>query len=146
MAACRDCGTTDETLHYRSGKMSRCHDCQHYANLMTKKTGGSVSFTREEFVEWRRASPERRRCTYCGIDSAQLYALNVINPRTKKRYEVVGVDRVDNAKAYDLENLVPSCPLCNQVKSQLLTYEEMASLGPHLRTFYDARLATAGSG
>jgi 5-methylcytosine-specific restriction endonuclease McrA len=141
MPACPDCGTTDDGLHYRSGKMTRCYDCQHYSNLSKKKTGGGVEFTRDEFVMWRRVSDDRRRCAYCGIDSEQLYTLNIINPRTKKRYEAIGVDRIDNATAYTLANLVPCCALCNQIKSQLLTYDEMLVLGPQIRALWNARLS-----
>lgn len=138
---CQDCETADETLHYRSGKMKRCYDCQNYANLATKKTGGGINFSREEFVTWKRGSPERRRCVYCGIDQAQLYALDILNPRNGSRYEAIGVDRVDNDQPYVLSNLVPCCPLCNQIKSQLLTYDEMMKLGPQLRDLWDARAA-----
>jgi hypothetical protein len=60
LPGCRDCGTTDPTLHYISGRMKRCYDCQRYLNLSTKKTGGGVEFSREEFLEWVRERPERR--------------------------------------------------------------------------------------
>jgi 5-methylcytosine-specific restriction endonuclease McrA len=119
--------------------MALCHDCQHFANLVAKKTGGGVEFTREEFIAWKREYPERRRCIYCGIDSDHLYALNILNPRTRKRFEVIGVDRRDNTRPYRLDNLDPCCPLCNQIKSQLLTSEEMQRLGPHLRGLWAAR-------
>ena len=101
-----------------------------------------VGFTREEFVLWKRASPERRCCSYCGVDSEHLYELNIANPRTGRRYEAIGVDRIDNSKPYDLANLVSCCALCNQIKSQLLTFEEMKRLGPHLRAVWDKRIAT----
>jgi 5-methylcytosine-specific restriction endonuclease McrA len=106
--------------------MSRCHDCQHYANLTKKATGGGVEFTRRSFVEWKSAVPERRKCVYCGINGEELYELNIVNPRTKKRLEVIGVDRRDNQLAYRLDNLDPCCPLCNQIKSQLLTLPRCA--------------------
>jgi 5-methylcytosine-specific restriction endonuclease McrA len=120
--------------------MSRCHDGQHFANLATKATGGGVGFTRQAFVEWKRVGPERRKCVYCGINGEELYELNIVNPRTKKRLEVIGVDRRDNQLAYRLDNLDPCCPLCNQIKSQLLTPSEMHALGPHLRKLWQARL------
>jgi hypothetical protein len=138
---CPDCGTTDPALHYKSGKMRRCYDCQHYANLTNKATGGGVEFTRDEFVAWKRESADRRRCVYCGITGDALYELNVLNPRTKKRFEVIGVDRRDNLLPYRLDNLDPCCPLCNQIKSQLLTTDEMHILGPQLRLLWHARLA-----
>jgi 5-methylcytosine-specific restriction endonuclease McrA len=122
--------------------MTRCYDCQHYANLVKKATGGGVEFTRDEFVAWKREADSRRECIYCGLDGERLYALNVVNPRTKKRFEVIGVDRRDNALPYRLDNIDPCCPLCNQIKSQLLTTAEMEILGPRLREFWEARLAT----
>jgi hypothetical protein len=63
---CRDCSTEDSELHYRSGKMTRCYDCQNYYNLTTKATGGGVNFAREDFVAWKRSQP--RECHYCGFD------------------------------------------------------------------------------
>jgi hypothetical protein len=121
--------------------MDRCVDCQHYRNLLTKATGGRVEFSRVEFVRWKRVSPKRRRCTYCGIDGEQLYALDVKNPRTKKRFEVIGVDRKSNDLPYRLDNIQPCCPLCNGVKSGILSDGEMRVLGPVLRTLWDGRIA-----
>lgn len=142
--ACADCGTTDPTLLYRSGKMARCYDCQNFRNLATKATGGGVAFTRAEFVAWKQQNGHRL-CTYCGIDSATLYDLNTRNVRTGKRQEVVGVDRKDNALPYTLANIQPCCPLCNAIKGAVLTDEEMRALGPQLRATWNKRLAKAGA-
>jgi 5-methylcytosine-specific restriction endonuclease McrA len=125
--------------------MPRCVDCQHYKNLLSKSTGGGVEFTAEEFRSWRRDSPLRRRCVFCGVDGEQLYALNILNPRTKKRYEVIGVDRKDNQLPYRLDNIQPCCPLCNGIKSGVLSDAEMLRLGPILREFWDARLAAVAA-
>ena len=144
--ACEDCGTTDGALLYRSGKMAKCVDCQHFANLKNKKTGGGLSFDRAAFVAWKRESPDRRICVYCGLTPGELYELDIVNPRTKRRYETLGVDRIDNSRPYDLDNLAPCCPLCNQIKSQLLTYGEMMSLGPHVRAIWVARLDRSRQG
>ena len=121
--------------------MRLCVDCQHYRNLRQKATGGGIEFSREEFVRWKRESPQRRRCVYCGIDGEQLYALGVFNIRTKKRYEVIGVDRRDNELPYRPDNIQPCCGICNGIKSGTLTHEEMIVLGSTLRELWDARLA-----
>jgi hypothetical protein len=55
--------------------MERCYDCQNFWNLSKKTTGGGVQFSREEFVEWKRADAKRRECAYCGIDAAVLQEL-----------------------------------------------------------------------
>lgn len=138
---CSDCKTTDPALLYASRKMPRCHDCQHYYNLKTKATGGGVEFTREQFLEWRR-QPGHRACKYCQITSADLSRLAILNVRTKRPYEVIGVDRRDNAKPYALDNLVPCCAPCNGIKSGLLTESEMETLGPVLAGIWQARLAS----
>lgn len=140
MKACVDCGTTDPTRHYRSGKMARCHDCQNYLNLSAKKTGGGVEFSREEFLRWK-SEDTHRACTYCHIDSETLYRLDVPNVRTGKRQEVVGVDRKDNTLAYTLANIQPCCPLCNAIKGGILTDAEMRALAPSLRQIWTTRLA-----
>lgn len=134
---CRGCQTTDEALLYRSRKMPLCIDCQHYSNLVKKKTGGGVFFSLEEFLSWRRG--RERKCSYCGCDGEKLYKLNIANVRTGKRYEVIGVDRVNNAKPYTLDNIIPCCGPCNSVRGGILTYEEMVSLGPSLRKIWEGR-------
>ena len=116
---CRDCSTEDSQLHYRSGKMPRCYDCQNFFNLTKKSTGGGISVTREEFVRWKRALP--RVCHYCGMTQERFFDLGVTNVRTGKRMESLGVDRIDNMRPYDLDNLVICCGACNAIKSNILT-------------------------
>lgn len=55
----------------------------------------------EEFVQFWQKS-----CHYCG---------GVIN--------TVGLDRVDNSKGYEIDNIVPCCWNCNDMKSNLTTKE-----------------------
>lgn len=118
--------------------MKNCYDCQNYLNLTKKDTGGGVHFTCDQFRTWKASRP--RECVYCGINEDTLYELNIPNPRTKRRYEVIGVDRIENDKPYTLDNIQPCCPLCNQIKSQLLTHKEMLELSPVLSSLWMNRL------
>ncbi len=142
---CKDRGTAEPALLYRSGKMPRCYDCQHYFNLTVKPTGGGVRFTRQEFLAWRREGPDRRRCVYCGIDGDELYRLGVLNVRTKERFEAIGVDRIDNSQPYVLANIAPCCALCNGIKSGILTHPEMLRVGEVLSSIWRARLASSAA-
>lgn len=36
-----------------------------------------------------------------------------------------GLDRLDNARGYTLDNVVPCCGSCNKIRNRLLTHEEM---------------------
>lgn len=51
--------------------------------------------------------------------------------RTKSLGNVAGayyLDRKDSSKGYSVENCVVCCPMCNSIKSNTLTYEEMMLL------------------
>lgn len=119
--------------------MPRCYDCQNFLNLTRKATGGGVQFTREDFLAWKVG--RERACTYCGITADALYELAIVNPRNKRRYESIGVDRIDNSVPYSLENIIPCCGPCNAVRGGVLTHEEMRTLGSSLRQIWAARLA-----
>ena len=45
----------------------------------------------------------------------------------------VGLDRKDNDLGYVLENVTPCCAVCNRIKGQVLTYEEMLAVAKLLK-------------
>jgi hypothetical protein len=69
-----------------------------------------------------------------------LYELRVINPRNRKRFESIGVDRIDNDGSYRLSNLVPCCGPCNSIRSSILSHEEMLRIGASMREIWEERL------
>ena len=71
-----------------------------------------------------------------------MYALGILNVRNKKPYEVIGVDRVDNARPYRIDNIVACCGPCNAIKGGILADAEMRLLGPVLRRIWSDRLAS----
>lgn len=133
---CKSCKTTESQLLYKSRKMPLCIDCQHYTNLTKKRTGGGVFFELGDFLKWRKVN---RRCFYCDCDGEELYARKMSNVRTGRRYEVVGVDRVDNCLPYTLDNIVPCCGPCNAVRGGVLTHSEMIQLSGSLRAIWKDR-------
>lgn len=135
---CTDCSTEDPTKHYRSGKMARCYDCQNYHNLKTKIKPEVLSFSREDFLAWKHN--EERRCFYCLIEERDIYDLQVVNVRTKKVMESIGVDRADNSQGYVFSNMVLCCGPCNAVKGSILTQDEMLALRAGLQQIWRQRL------
>lgn len=135
---CRDCQTEDPQLHYQSGKMTRCYDCQNHKNITSTapykrfEEEGREQVGREELVDWKRN--QERVCCYCGNTDRDLgiYSLNVHNNRNGVRHEALNVDRINSDEPYILENLVLCCGLCNSIKSSNLSLEEMKQLGPVL--------------
>jgi hypothetical protein len=58
----------------------------------------------------------QKPCAYCGKPPSNLSA---------RGYIYNGLDRVKNARGYELKNVVPCCNFCNRLKSNLLTAEEL---------------------
>lgn len=71
-----------------------------------------------------------QNCFYCGT-----------GPSNKMKYRYrdgivlrySGLDRKDNDKGYTPSNVVPCCKRCNQIKSNLFSFEEMVALAVFLR-------------
>ena len=92
-----------------------------------RRAGREFSLTEKEFRELT-----QRDCYYCGA------APNTICVRVKSTgsYVYNGLDRIDAAKGYTLDNVVPCCSMCNRAKDDH-TREEFLSwarrLAEHLR-------------
>ncbi|MFA5048406.1 MAG: hypothetical protein WC516_05295 [Patescibacteria group bacterium] len=72
---------------------------------VSKKRNKIFNITFEEFLSfWQKP------CFYCGSE-----------------IETIGLDRIDNNKGYELENVVSCCKRCNTAKSNM-TYKEFIEL------------------
>lgn len=100
---CKECShikaTSEDAKKYNkeyySSKKGRYNKYKHAYSVM----GRDIKFnlTYEEFITfWQKP------CYYCGSE-----------------IETIGIDRVDNKKDYDMENLIPCCWICNRMKSDL---------------------------
>jgi len=79
-----------------------------------KKRGYEWNLTKEQFKELT-----QQDCYYCGV-----------KPKNKSKntncfgdFIYNGIDRIDNAKGYTIDNVVPCCKLCNQAKMDLTLQE-----------------------
>ena len=89
------------------GRFCWCRNAQ-------KRRGRSWTITREQFAELI-----SKPCTYCGGPLPETSA---------------GLDRLDNSKGYDIENVTPCCALCNYARRDQFTVEEMLKfIGPAVR-------------
>ncbi len=58
-------------------------------------------------------------CTYCGIVPSKIHTSGTF----LGSYTYNGLDRVDNEKGYELDNVTPCCETCNRAKL-VMTREE----------------------
>lgn len=61
--------------------------------------------------EWFSENITNKKCSYCN--------------ETK----LLGADRIDNTKGHTIDNCIPSCVVCNVVRGNLFTVEEMKEIG-----------------
>jgi len=93
----------------------------------------------DEFLKFT----ETKNCHYCdgGIVWREYSRLEALKDGRGFGYNL---DRVNNDKGYEKENLVVCCTFCNQLKRNLLTYEDMillrdSGLLQTLKERYEAR-------
>lgn len=84
------------------------------AKNQAKQKGCSWEIPREEFYNLI-----NNPCHYCG-KPLNLYGC--------------GLDRKNNEKIYSLSTVVPCCKICNTIKSNHFTYEQMLKIGAFLKT------------
>lgn len=65
--------------------------------------------------EWLKENITNKECIYCG------------------ETEKIGCDRIDNSKGHTIENVVPCCNICNPVRNNFFTVDEMKELGKIIR-------------
>ncbi len=86
---------------------TKCKNVFKVSENRAKRLGHTWSLSPDEYASLRDES-----CTYCGsIPEANKYG--------------VGLDRLDNSKGYEPDNVVPCCGPCNKIRGDRLTPEEM---------------------
>jgi hypothetical protein len=129
--------------------------CAHICNSRTEESDDRAEVTCEECLADQPVPVERWATWVCSeirIDGrrrgCELVPQDVIDVRWQKPchycgaelpLHIVGLDRVDNARGYTRDNIVPCCALCNDAKGHLLSYDEF-------KAAMQVRLARTGEG
>lgn len=92
----------------------------------TKYIGKPIEITQEQFLEWHNNQP--KFCHYCRTPEDRLYLR-----RSNKVIKRLTIDRKDNSLGYTLSNICLACMLCNSIKSNVFTEEEMFKFAPIIR-------------
>ena len=121
--------------------------------------GLAFTFTPELLESWWRETPDK--CAYCGITTAEFVRLRDFVLRyTGSNYEIskfkrvfrspkhaaiswLTLDRTDNGRGYEPDNLVKCCWFCNSIKGSLLTHADMLLVASSVIGRLTALLKTA---
>lgn len=113
-----------------------------------KKRGITFNLTAESLENWWRSVPDI--CYYCGSGLDDyikirdfIISYNGINPeiakfkrfyRSPKHKKIrwMTIEREDNYKGYEVSNIVKSCWICNSIKSDFFSAEDMKKIAPRI--------------
>ena len=145
---CKQCGTTDSSLRYPSGRMTRCMDCQRYYNISVNARKvrvhqahtPAVVVSLDDFLEWCRATT--RKCAFCGLHETDLPSIGIVSS-IGRPVVALGIDRIRNDDDYRIGNIQFACYACNKVKGNVFQDEEMKDVvGPAIGKAWTNRKAT----
>ena len=109
--------TTPERLRYLNKKNYPAYTVKPNA-IYGRLKKYPVSFSKKEFAIWYNSQP--KICSYCEITMEDSFKLQ------NKR---LTIDRINNKKGYDLNNICLACFRCNAIKSDFFNKEEMGKIG-----------------
>lgn len=102
-----------------------------------KRENIQFSLTKDEFIEWY--EKQNKKCFYCQRSIEDINKMDdSINNRTRR----LTIDRLDNSKPYELDNIVLACYRCNYIKSDFFSKEEMIEIGKIIRRKYEINNAS----
>jgi len=78
---------------------------------VARKRGLTWNLTMEEFIRLTKGS-----CAYCGIEPSQMFKPN---HASNGSYIYNGIDRRDNERGYEPDNVVSCCTTCNVAKRSM---------------------------
>ena len=92
-----------------------------YSNLKfsAKKRNIIVKISKEEFITWYNS--QEKKCYYCDRTIEETKNDVGLNSSSYR----LSIDRKNNRKGYELDNIVLSCNRCNNVKGNFFNSEEM---------------------
>jgi hypothetical protein len=141
----------DDSGYHRFGKGG-------VATLRASAKNRNIAFdlTADSLETWWHATPDT--CDYCGISIADYFAVRdavlayegtdgeitkyrrFFRTRTQRGIRWMTIDRVNNSEGYTLSNMVKACWICNSLKSNFFTADDMKAICPGLMARLRARL------
>ena len=85
---------------------------------------GNLYLSQKEFLTWY--EKQDKICYYCLVSQDNFLKLPY---RPNLKISRLTIDRCDNKKGYEIDNIVLACDICNSIKSDILTIEEMKIIG-----------------
>jgi len=100
-----------------------------YRNLV-KRGRDKILISQKDFIEWYRN--QKKNCFYCNIP--EILVVKFAKGKMKSR---LTIDRIKPKGNYELGNIVLACGICNFIKSDVFTKNEMLKVGKIINTKWE---------
>lgn len=137
--------TTKSNLEKSIQKQLPCRSCgqrlRPYEALFNallykcKQRNISCELTYEQFLEYTNVNA----CKYC-LGNIEWLRHNIYGQKLHWKFNL---DRMDNSKGYSKENCCVCCSICNGVKSNVFSYEDMVQIGNTLKQLREQKYGTS---
>ncbi len=128
----KSCGCWKSDI-VRRAKRSLPYQWLYYKlKFVATKSQREFNISYEDYLTFTQIST----CYYCNEKV-------IWKPHSGEKYGGYNIDRKDNCKGYTKDNCVVCCSLCNHIKGNLLTEQEMLKLGPILAEIQKNRSSTS---
>lgn len=120
--AVRSCGCLDMERKYAQFE-DETPWRQVYSNYVRRAKKKNIALT-IAYDEFRKLITQN--CYYCGAEPSGYYEKKYRSRKDGRAHQTIrynGLDRVDNSKGYELDNVVPCCKHCNTMKGALSVEE-----------------------
>jgi hypothetical protein len=136
---CPYCKRDLPATEFYAGSSKKCKCCTTWSNLKynAKKEGHKLTLTKNEFQIFY-GFAKARECSYCGISEAAFASLKRKSPRGHL-VQCLGVDRSNSGDGYTSNNIRLACFICNRIKSNIFSAEEMEDLGKAIGGIWQSR-------
>jgi len=91
-----------------------------------KKRNIDINFSENEFINWY--DNQEQKCYYCNRTLEEVKKDYIFT----KNFHRFSIDRKNNDRSYELNNIVLACFNCNRIKGNFFNEEEMIKIGFYL--------------
>ncbi|GEM_PF-6678823 len=102
---------------------------------LSEKRHKSFDLEKEEFIIWWH--DQDQECFYCKTSIEDVLDSDI---RLDYKVDRLTIDRLNNEKGYQIDNIVLACNRCNSIKSNFFTFKEMQVIAPLIHKKYIANL------
>jgi len=117
--------TPEKRLKYRLTKLKYSKGTGKYKSLLKGYKQNDIKANRDNDLDeiWLKQTIENAKCIYCELPEE----------------DQMGLDRIDNSMGHIKTNCVPCCRVCNVVRGNIFTIEEMKLIGKTIKQIKETR-------